>query len=45
MKLALILGGAVLLILVLALVVLGTVDLPAPAGQVEKVIPADKLPH
>jgi hypothetical protein len=45
MKVALIIAGIVLAILVVGLVILGSVDIPAPSGQVEKVIPPEKLPH
>jgi len=24
---------------------LGSIDIPAPSGQIEKTIPADRLPH
>jgi len=43
MKVALIIAGAALAILVVALLVLGSVDLPAPSGQIEKTIPSEKL--
>jgi hypothetical protein len=45
MKVALIVAGMVLALLVIGIVVLGAIDIPAPSGQVEKTIPADKLPH
>jgi hypothetical protein len=45
MKTVLIVVGAVVALVVIALIVLGSVDIPAPSGQVEKTIPADHLPH
>lgn len=45
MKIALIAVGAVLAIIVVLLVVLASVDMPAPSAQIEKPIPADKLIH
>ena len=45
MKIVLIVVGAFVALLVVALIILGSVDIPAPSGQVEKTIPADRLPH
>jgi hypothetical protein len=45
MKFILIAAGALVAIAVVALIVLASVDIPAPSGQIEKVIPADRLPH
>ena len=45
MKLALIIAAAILAVVVVAVIVVATVNPPAPSGQVEKVIPADKLPR
>ena len=43
MKVALIAAGAALVIIAVVIVVLGSVDMPAPSAQIEKTIPADKL--
>jgi hypothetical protein len=45
MKIVLIVVGAIVALIVVALIILGSIDIPAPSGQVEKVIPADRLPH
>jgi hypothetical protein len=45
MKIVLIVVAALIALIAVALVVLGSVDIPAPSGQVEKTIPADRLPH
>ncbi len=45
MKIVLIVVGAFVALAAVALVILGSVDIPAPSGQVEKTIPADRLPH
>lgn len=45
MKVALIVASVVLALLVIGIIVLGAVDIPAPSGQVEKTIPAEKLPR
>jgi hypothetical protein len=45
MKIILIIVAAIVAIVVLALVVLGSIDIPAPSGQIQKTIPADRLPH
>ena len=45
MKLALIVAAAVLVLLAIGVVILGAIDIPAPSGQVEKTISAEKLPH
>ena len=45
MKIVLIVVAAILALLVVGLIVLGSVDIPAPSGQIEKPIPADRLPH
>jgi hypothetical protein len=45
MKILLIVLAAVVAVIALALIVLGSVDIPAPSGQVEKPIATDKLPH
>ena len=45
MKIVLIVAGAVVALIAIALIILGSVDIPAPSGQVEKTIPADRLPH
>lgn len=45
MKVALIAVGAALVIIAAIIVVLGSVDMPAPSSQIEKSIPADKLIH
>jgi hypothetical protein len=44
MKIVLIVIAAILALLAIALVVLGSVDIPAPSGQIQKTIPADRLP-
>jgi len=36
---------AVVAIFVVALIVLGTIDIPAPSAQIERPIPASRLPH
>ena len=45
MKIVLIVVAALAVLVAVALVILGSVDIPAPSGQVEKTIPADRLPH
>ena len=35
----------VLLIVAVGLAILASVDIPAPSGQIEKPIPADRVPH
>ena len=45
MKTVLIVVGAIVVLAVAALIVLGSIDIPAPSGQIEKTIPADRLPH
>jgi hypothetical protein len=45
MKIVVIMVAAVLLIVGIGLAILAGVDIPAPSGQVEKTIPADRLPH
>jgi len=45
MKTVLIVVGVVVVLAVVALIVLGSIDIPAPSGQIEKTIPADRLPH
>ncbi len=45
MKIVLIAVAAVVALLVIVLVVLGSVDIPAPSGEVEKPIPASRLPR
>ena len=45
MKVALIVVGAVLAIVIVGIVILGGMDIPGPTGQVEKTIPAEKLAH
>jgi len=43
MKIVLIAAGAAVVIVIAAFVVLASVDIPAPSGQVEKTIPTDTL--
>jgi hypothetical protein len=45
MKIVLIIVAAIVALVAIALIVLGSVDIPVPSGQVEKPIPADRLPH
>jgi hypothetical protein len=45
MKTVLIVVGAVVALTVVALIVLGSVDIPAPSAEIERTIPADRLPH
>ena len=45
MKTVLIVVGAIVVLVAVALIVLGSIDIPAPSGQVEKTIPADHLLH
>jgi hypothetical protein len=45
MKIVLIVAAAIVALVAIALIILGSVDIPAPSGQVEKTIPADRLPH
>jgi hypothetical protein len=45
MKFIVIIVAALVLIVGIGLAILASVDIPAPSGQVEKAIPADRLPH
>jgi hypothetical protein len=45
MKIVLITAAAIVALVVVVLIVLGSVDIPAPSGQIEKPIPADRLIH
>ena len=45
MKIVLIGVAAIVALVAIALIILGSVDIPAPSGQVEKTIPAERLPH
>jgi hypothetical protein len=45
MKILLIVFAAIVALVTVALIILGSVDIPAPSGQIEKTIPADRLPH
>jgi hypothetical protein len=45
MKIAIIVAVALGAVLAVGLAILATVDIPAPSSQVEKTIPADRLPH
>lgn len=45
MKIVLIVVVALVALLVVGLIVLGSVDIPAPSAQIEKPVPADRLPH
>ena len=45
MKIVLIVVAAIAALLLVALIVLASVDIPAPSGEVVKTIPADRLPH
>ena len=45
MKILLIATAAFVVLLVVGFIVLGSVDIPAPSGQIEKPIAADRLPH
>jgi hypothetical protein len=45
MKAVVIIGATLFALVVISLLVLGSIDIPAPSGQVEKTIPADRLPH
>jgi len=45
MKIVLIVAAALVVLAAIALIVLGSVDIPAPSGEVQKAIPAERLPH
>ncbi len=45
MKIVLVAAGAIVAILIVALIVLASIDIPAPSGQIEKTIPASRLPN
>ena len=45
MKFALIAAIVLIVAIAVGLAVLGSIDMPAPSGQVQKTIPADRLPH
>jgi hypothetical protein len=45
MRIMLIVVAALLVIVGIGLAILASVDIPAPSGEVEKAIPADRLPH
>lgn len=45
MKFILLALALIVVLLAVGLVVLGSFDIPAPSGQIEKTIPADRLPH
>jgi hypothetical protein len=45
MRIILIVVAALLVIVGIGLAILASVDIPAPSGEVEKAIPADRLPH
>ena len=45
MKITLIVLAAVLAVVTVVLVILGSVDIPAPSGEIQKPLPADKLLH
>ncbi|HTJ65722.1 MAG TPA: hypothetical protein VL899_18120 [Alphaproteobacteria bacterium] len=45
MRIMLIVVAALLVIIGIGLAILASVDIPAPSGEVEKAIPADRLPH
>jgi hypothetical protein len=45
MKIVLIVVGALVALVIVALIILGSVDIPAPSGQIEKTIPVDRPPH
>jgi hypothetical protein len=45
MKIFLIVIAAILVLVIGALVVLGSVDIPAPSAEIHKTIPAERLPH
>ena len=44
MKFVLIPVAVLVALVVVGLVILGSFDIPAPSGQIEKTIPADRLP-
>jgi len=45
MKIVLIVVAAIVALLIVGLIVLGSVNIPAPSGQIEKPIPASRLPQ
>jgi hypothetical protein len=45
MKYIIIIAAVVLVVVGVGLAILAGTDIPAPSGQVEKAIPADRLPH
>jgi hypothetical protein len=45
MKFVLLALAVIVALVVIGLVALGSFDIPAPSGQIEKTIPADRLPH
>jgi hypothetical protein len=45
MKIVVIVVAAIVALIVVALIVLGSIDIPAPSGEIERTIPADRLPH
>jgi hypothetical protein len=45
MRIILIVVAALLVIVGIGLAILASVDIPAPSGEVEKSIPADRLPR
>jgi len=45
MKIVLVVVAIIVALLVVTLIVLGSIDIPAPSGQVEKAISPDRLPH
>jgi len=45
MKIILVVAAVLVALVAIALIVLGSIDIPAPSGQVQKAIPADRLPH
>jgi len=45
MRITLIVVAALVVIVGIGLAVLASVDIPAPSGEVEKTIPADRLPR
>jgi hypothetical protein len=45
MKIAIIIAAVVVALIAVILIVLASVDIPAPSHQIEKTIPADRLIH
>ncbi len=45
MKPLVIIAAALIALVAISLIVLGSIAIPAPSGQIEKTIPADRLPH